>query len=325
MVVDLQPKEDYKFMFTLSFLIKICMFFIIFFCGCVIVSRNPAHSAFSLVIVFLLNAFVLFLINIKFLGFTLIILYAGAVSILFLFIIFTMNLKEKDQDLNILNYFIIYVTTLKLFLVVIEDKSFYFNKLNSFFFYSKNTFTHLILQESNTSDLFTISWLFYQEYVVLFIYIGIILFIAMFAVIVLIIPFLSNGEKMDYYYLNFNSDNNILSQLEYDSLVQSASKSDQASGDVLNNSSNHDVDLAICIKDMEYDIFDLDTQNSFEYNYDYTYDIGVREKKNSSLDMENFVAESKESSMDGLLILIPRDKIDRDNYFGVKNKSKQKL
>jgi hypothetical protein len=68
-----------------------------------------------------------------------------------------MNLKEKDQDLNILNYFIIYVTTLKLFLVVIEDKSFYFNKLNSFFFYSKNTFTHLILQESNTSDLFTIS------------------------------------------------------------------------------------------------------------------------------------------------------------------------
>ena len=178
-------------MFFTLFLIKFCTFFILFFCGCVISARNPAHSAFSLVVVFLLNACILFLLNIKFLAFTLIILYAGAVSILFLFIIFTMNMKEKDQDLSILNYCIIYITTLKLFLLCMESKSFLLYNLNVVFFNLK-TFEVLPvrLQETDTTDLYLIGWLFYEKFYLIFVFIGIILFAAMLAIILLIKPFL---------------------------------------------------------------------------------------------------------------------------------------
>lgn len=181
-------------MFFTLFLIKFLTFFTLFFCGCVISSRNPAHSAFSLVMVFLLNACILFLLNIKFLAFTLIILYAGAVSILFLFIIFTMNMKEKEQDLSTINYFIIYSTTFKLFLVSIESKNFLLYKINNIFFNLKSLDDlGARLYDTDVTDLYLIGWLFYEKFYIIFIFIGIILFAAMLAIILLIKPFLPQG------------------------------------------------------------------------------------------------------------------------------------
>ncbi len=66
--------------------------------------------------IFLLIALLFLLLNIKFLGFIILILYAGAISILFLFITFTINirysqiLKEKVLEQK----FFVYLSLIKL-------------------------------------------------------------------------------------------------------------------------------------------------------------------------------------------------------------------
>jgi len=62
-----------------------------------IFSRNPIHSALYLVICFFSIAGHYFLLNSQFLAMVHIIVYAGAIMILFLFTIMLMNLNKKDE------------------------------------------------------------------------------------------------------------------------------------------------------------------------------------------------------------------------------------
>lgn len=62
-----------------------------------IFSRNPIHSALYLVICFFSIAGHYFLLNSQFLAMVHIIVYSGAIMILFLFTIMLMNLNKKDE------------------------------------------------------------------------------------------------------------------------------------------------------------------------------------------------------------------------------------
>lgn len=102
-------------MFNLLIL-KTLTFLSIFFCICLITTTNPIYSAFILIILFLLTSIIFLILNIKFLTFVIIILYAGAISILFLFIIFTLNLKQQALKIkaNLLSKIIVFLSVLKL-------------------------------------------------------------------------------------------------------------------------------------------------------------------------------------------------------------------
>jgi len=86
-------------MFTFG-LIKSLTILSIFLCIYLISTTNPIYAAFALIALFLITAAIFLILNIKFLTFVIIILYAGAVSILFLFIIFTLNLKTQGARLE---------------------------------------------------------------------------------------------------------------------------------------------------------------------------------------------------------------------------------
>jgi NADH:ubiquinone oxidoreductase subunit 6 (subunit J) len=102
-----------------------------------------------------------------------------------------MNMKEKEQDLGIINYFIIYSTTFKLFLVSTESKNFLLYKIKNTFFNLKSLDDLGVrLYDTDVTDLYLIGWLFYEKFYIIFIFIGIILFAAMLAIILLIKPFL---------------------------------------------------------------------------------------------------------------------------------------
>jgi NADH-quinone oxidoreductase subunit J len=62
-----------------------------------ILSKNPIHSAIYLVICFFSIAAHYFLFNAQFLGIVHIIVYAGAIMVLFLFTIMLMNLNKDDE------------------------------------------------------------------------------------------------------------------------------------------------------------------------------------------------------------------------------------
>tara|TARA_B100000029_G_C17171228_1_gene813355 strand:- start:42 stop:623 length:582 start_codon:yes stop_codon:yes gene_type:complete len=72
---------------------------------CVVFASNPVHSVLFLIFAFF-NAAVIFLIsNAEFLAMTLLIVYVGAVAVLFLFVVMMLNINESEIKEGFLKYF----------------------------------------------------------------------------------------------------------------------------------------------------------------------------------------------------------------------------
>lgn len=63
-----------------------------------VAAKNPLYSILSLVITFFSIAGLYILLNAQFLGIVQIIVYAGAIMVLFLYVLMMLNLKEKDES-----------------------------------------------------------------------------------------------------------------------------------------------------------------------------------------------------------------------------------
>lgn len=75
------------------------------FAAGVVVNRNPVSSALSLVVSFIGLAALFVTLNAYFIGIIQILVYAGAVMVLFLFIIMLMDIKaEKRRQLNLIAF-----------------------------------------------------------------------------------------------------------------------------------------------------------------------------------------------------------------------------
>lgn len=70
----------------------------------VISAKNPVHSVFYLVLVFLNAAGLFMILGVEFLAIMFIIVYVGAIAILFLFIVMMLNIKLVELHENILRY-----------------------------------------------------------------------------------------------------------------------------------------------------------------------------------------------------------------------------
>ena len=66
---------------------------IISFAVAVVACKNPIYSVFCLILVFTYSAILLLNLGAEFLAFILLIVYAGAISILFLFVVLLLNIK----------------------------------------------------------------------------------------------------------------------------------------------------------------------------------------------------------------------------------------
>jgi NADH-quinone oxidoreductase subunit J len=64
-----------------------------------ILLKNPIHSIFSLLISIISSICVLLLIKVEFLAYVFLIVYVGAIAILFLFVIMMLNIKVSDDAL----------------------------------------------------------------------------------------------------------------------------------------------------------------------------------------------------------------------------------
>jgi NADH-quinone oxidoreductase subunit J len=62
----------------------------------VIVSRNPVHSALSLVVCFITSAAIWLLIEAEFLAVVLVLVYVGAVMVLFLFVVMMLDINTEE-------------------------------------------------------------------------------------------------------------------------------------------------------------------------------------------------------------------------------------
>lgn len=87
-------------MFFIFFSFFICIL-LLFFGLCVILSKNPIHSIFFLVLEFFCASALLLLNDVEFLGMIFLIIYVGAIAVLFLFVIMMLNIRvlELSEDL----------------------------------------------------------------------------------------------------------------------------------------------------------------------------------------------------------------------------------
>ena len=177
-----------------TFLFSIVSIIIITSSLLVIISKNPIHSVLFLILVFF-NTSILFLFsNAEFLAMVVLIVYIGAVAVLFLFVIMMLDINITKLRQTFLNYlpiglFVGFIILLELFYVVSQSKL-NFVQTSSI----DNNISNQILDNTKI-----IGNILYTDYFLLFQISGIILLVAMIGAIFLTIRKREGIKKQNIY------------------------------------------------------------------------------------------------------------------------------
>ena len=180
-----------------SILFYFFSFIAVFSATMVTISRNTVYSVFFLILVFVSISILFIMIGAEFLGMIMLIVYVGAVAVLFLFVVMMLNineqvLKKSNRKGFINNISVGSVVGLIIFLellVVIGGWKY------------KNSFTPLSsikidIQTTNTHELGRV---LYTDYIHLFQISGMILLVAMIGAITLTFTKRDNIKKQSYF------------------------------------------------------------------------------------------------------------------------------
>jgi NADH-quinone oxidoreductase subunit J len=149
----------------------------------VIVSKNTVHAVFFLILDFISVGCLFIMIGAEFLGMIMLIVYVGAVAVLFLFVVMMLNVAEQKQSwfrglkksTHIPVGLIVSITILSEVLVVIGGWKYKANFIS----------TDSIVIDSNFSNTHQLGSVLYTDYIYLFQIAGIILLLSMIGAIVL--------------------------------------------------------------------------------------------------------------------------------------------
>ena len=159
---------------------------------CVLLVKNPVHSVLFLILAFCNAAGLLFIFKAEFLGLIFIIIYVGAIAILFLFVVMMLNVKVYSSY-NIFFYlpFLFLACCLLLFQV--------FLIFDTMIAHSDYRMITLPYEFTNSwDDLYSIDMLgqsLYNYYLSCFLLAGLILLVAMVGAIVLTLNFYSSRKN----------------------------------------------------------------------------------------------------------------------------------
>lgn len=148
----------------------------------VVTLTNAVHSVLFLIIVFCNIASLLLIIGTEFFSFMFLIVYVGAIAVLFLFVVMMLNVKTNPIKIN--NFSILPVGLL--ILVVISTQV--LNVLDNQFILLKNvylTYIPWVKENCYITNAETIGLYLYTKFSLLFIFCGLILLVAMIGAIVL--------------------------------------------------------------------------------------------------------------------------------------------
>ncbi len=148
----------------------------------VIVSKNTVHAVFFLILDFISVGCLFIMIGAEFLGMIMLIVYVGAVAVLFLFVVMMLNVAEQKQSwfrglksTHIPVGLIVSIIILSEVLVVIGGWKYKANFIS----------TNSIAVNSNFSNTHQLGSVLYTDYIYLFQIAGIILLLSMIGAIIL--------------------------------------------------------------------------------------------------------------------------------------------
>ena len=161
----------------------------------VTVSRNTVYSVFFLILVFVSISILFIMIGAEFLGMIMLIVYVGAVAVLFLFVVMMLNIAEQVTKqprrkgfINNISVGSIIGSIIFLELLVVIGGWKY-----------KDTFTPLSGSTFNLSNTHALGNVLYTEYIHLFQISGMILLVAMIGAITLTFSKRENIKRQSYF------------------------------------------------------------------------------------------------------------------------------
>jgi len=160
---------------------------------CVVFSRNIIISVINLILVFFLCSLLFIYYGVEFIGLIILIVYIGAIAVLFLFIIMMLNIRIIEVfSLNL--YLVLFLSLIylsQILLILYNSISYIQLELVNLIIYIKWSFYTNI-------KIVSIGVLLYNDCYILFIGATLLLFIAMLGAIILILE-----KKKKKYMLNF--------------------------------------------------------------------------------------------------------------------------
>ena len=161
----------------------------------VIVSRNTVYSVFFLILVFVSISILFIMIGAEFLGMILLIVYVGAVAVLFLFVVMMLNVAQQKQSwfvgqksTHIPSGLIVSVLILLELLVVVGGWKYKENIMSS---------SNLVIDTSITNT-HSIGSVMYTDYILYFQLSGVILLLSMVGAIILTYRKRENVKTQSY-------------------------------------------------------------------------------------------------------------------------------
>jgi NADH-quinone oxidoreductase subunit J len=175
----------------------------------VIVLNNPIYSVLYLILVFIISSMLFIISGVQFLGLVLMIVYLGAVVVLFLFVVMLLNIKilELRRGINFYPFLLICLINTILILVFLKrDLSFLVN-MSFFTTIYFNDWSYFFL---GTGSFKAVAKVLYTIYFLHFIIASLILFVAMVGAILLTLSQLKTLKKPDYIHQILRSRGTIL-------------------------------------------------------------------------------------------------------------------
>jgi NADH-quinone oxidoreductase subunit J len=161
-------------------------FFLILSALMVILSKHPVFSLLFLVGCFLFSSFLLFILECEFLGLLFIVIYVGAIAVLFLFAIMMLESKSIHLSRNIMKYVPVgFFFVLFLLLPLLNEISSQFNNnitINSFYLNKYQNWYDLV---DSITDVEVLGQVLYSYFVLHFLIAGFILLLVLVGVVYL--------------------------------------------------------------------------------------------------------------------------------------------
>lgn len=169
----------------------------------VIRAKNPVHSVLFLILVFCNTSGLLVLLGLDFFAMILLVVYVGAIAVLFLFVVMMLNIKVAEMHENVLRYLPVggiigLLFLLEIFLIVDND---YIPILPTS---STNylTYTAYAGQIQSWTNISSVGNLLYTTYFFLFLVSSLILLVAMIGAIVLTLHKTNLVKRQDVFQQN---------------------------------------------------------------------------------------------------------------------------
>lgn len=164
----------------------------------VIISRNPLHSVLFLVTSFLSSSILLFLFENEFLALFFLIIYLGAIAILFLFVVMMLDIKYRDLQTSRLYLPVGAFVGLTLLIEIQGAFEKVFSKNTNISGLEHNSYLNWYDSLDALPDVYVVGQIFYTHYVLQILMAGLILYLAVIGVAFLTVKSaFAKGQRRD--------------------------------------------------------------------------------------------------------------------------------